>query len=111
MFFALTCSNLPTTCSTVDLYQSKMYMQKTRLIRLYKSSRTGVDPITQYTHVRNKNSNTQGGKSDFLYLKELLLKEKIRTLLGQILSLKRSYHFEKGRNYRESLLDTVIFVG
>ena len=36
----------------------------------------GVEPITQYTHVRNKNSNTHGSSSDFQYLKELLLKER-----------------------------------
>ena len=37
-----------------------------------------VEPITQYTHVRNKISNTQGSspnmvECDFPYLKELLL--------------------------------------
>ena len=60
----------------------------------------------------NKNSNTQGSStnvvSDFPYLKELLLKERICTLWEQILSFKRNSHFEKGRNCRESLLDTVV---
>ena len=64
-------------------------------------------------HVRNKNSNTQGSlpnvlKVNFPYLQELLLKERIRPLWEQILSFKRSSYFEKGRNYRESLLDTVV---
>ena len=44
------------------------------------------------------------GKSDFPYLQDLLLKEKIRSLSEQSLSFKRSSHFEKGRNSRESLL-------
>ena len=46
--------------------------------------------------------------SYFTYLKELLLKERIRSLWGQILSFKRSSHFVKGRNCRESLPDTVV---
>ena len=48
------------------------------------------------------------GKSDFPNHKELLLKERIRSLWEQILSFKRSSHFEKGRNWRESLLDPVV---
>ena len=44
----------------------------------------------------------------FPYLKELILKERIRSLWEQILSFKRSSHFEKGRNCREPLLDTVV---
>ena len=48
------------------------------------------------------------GKSDFPYLKELLLKERIRSLWEQILSFKRSSDFEKGSNCKESLLDTVV---
>ena len=72
----------------------------------------GVAPITQVTHVRNKNSNIQGRslnviKVSFPYYKELLIKVRIRSLWEQILSFKRSSHFEKGRNCRESLLDTV----
>ena len=58
-----------------------------------------VAPITQYTHVRNNISNTQGS-SPVIYLKELLLKERIRSLWEQILSFKRSSHFEKERNCR-----------
>ena len=34
----------------------------------------------------------------FSYYKELLIKERIRSLLEQILSFKRSSHFEKGHN-------------
>ena len=34
--------------------------------------------------------------------------EGIRSLWEQILSFKRSSHFEKGRNCSESLLDTVV---
>ena len=33
-----------------------------------------------FAHVRNKNSNIQVGNSDFPYHKELLLKERIRSL-------------------------------
>ena len=72
----------------------------------------GIAPITQYTHMRNKNSNTQGSSpnvvSDVPYLKELLLEERICSLWEQILSFKRSSYFEKGHNCRESLLDTVV---
>ena len=46
-------------------------------------------------------------KSDFSYYKELLIKKRIRSLWEQILSFKRSSHFEKGRNRRESLFDPV----
>ena len=38
------------------------------------------------------------GKSGFPYHKELLLKERIRSFWEQILTFKRSFHFEKGRN-------------
>ena len=41
---------------------------------------------------------TKCGKSDFSYLKELFLKERIRSLWEQILSFKKSSHFKKGRN-------------
>ena len=34
-------------------------------------------------HVRNRNSNIQGGKGDFQYHKELLLKEIIRSVWEQ----------------------------
>ena len=68
----------------------------------------GVAPITGYMHMRNKNSNTQGSKSGFPYLKELFLKKRIRSLWERILFFKRSSHFENGRDCRESLLDTVV---
>ena len=62
-------------------------------------------------HVCNKNSNIQRRspivESDFPYHKELLLKERIRSLWEQILYFKRSSHFEKGHNWREPLLDPV----
>ena len=69
----------------------------------------GVALITHVVHLRNKNSNIQGRssnvvKSDFPYDKELFLKERICSLWEQILSLKSS-RFEKGYNWRESLLD------
>ena len=69
----------------------------------------GVALITHVTHVSNKKSNIQGRssnvvKSDFPYHKELFLKERIRSLSGQILSFTSS-RFEKGYNWRESLLD------
>ena len=50
-------------------------------------------PIMQYTHMRNRNSNTQGSLpnvvSDFPYLKELPLKERVCFLWEQILSLNK----------------------
>ena len=62
----------------------------------------GVAHITQVTHVRTKIVTFKGGhlcdKKDFPYHKELLLKERIRSLWEQILSFKRSSHLEKGRN-------------
>ena len=69
----------------------------------------GVAPITQYTHVRNKNSNTQGSSPNevrviFPYLKELLLKQWIRSFWEQLLSFKRSSQFKKGRNCREIIV-------
>ena len=81
---------------------------------LYNHTYTiGVAPITQYTHVRNKNSSTQGSspyveKSDFSYLKELLLKGKNSLPLGANYFFKRRPHFKKGRKCTESLLDTVV---
>ena len=42
------------------------------------------------------------------YHKELLLKERIRSLWKQILSFKRSSYHEKRRNWRESVLDSVV---
>ena len=42
------------------------------------------------------------------YHKELLLKERIRSLWKQILSFKRSAYHEKRRNWRESVLDSVV---
>ena len=56
-----------------------------------------------------KNSNIQGrsqnvtlcGISEFPYYKELLIKERIRSILEPMLSFKRSSHSEKGRNLRE----------
>ena len=72
----------------------------------------GVAPIAQITHVRNKIVTFKGGHlcdiSDFLYYKELLIQERIRSLWEQILSFKRSSDFEKGRNQRGSLLDRVV---
>ena len=63
---------------------------------------TGVAPIMQVTHVHNKNKYIQGrslcDKSVFPYHKRLLIKERIRSLWEQILSFKRSSHFEKGHN-------------
>ena len=69
----------------------------------------GVATITQVTHVRNKiQGRLQCDKNDFPYAKELLIKERIRSLWEQILSFKRSSHFENGRNWRESILDPVV---
>ena len=60
----------------------------------------GVAPITQVSHMRNKNSNIQGRslnviKRDFPFYKELLIKESIRSPWEQILSFKRSFHFKR----------------
>ena len=38
------------------------------------------------------------GKSEIPFRKEPLFKDRIRSLWEQILSFKRSSHFEKGRN-------------
>ena len=48
--------------------------------------------------------------SDFPYYKELLIKKRIHSLWEQILFFMRSSHFEKGRNWRESLFDPVVFL-
>ena len=63
----------------------------------------GVAPIMQVKHVPYKNSNIQGRslnviKVIFSYYKELLIKERICSQREQILSFKRSSHFEKGCN-------------
>ena len=70
-------------------------------------------PHYAVTYLRNKNSNIQGSSPNvvivfFSYYEELLIKERIRSLWEQILSFKRSSHFEKGRNCKESLLDPVV---
>ena len=69
--------------------------------------------------MRNKNSNIQGRLLIVIkvifhtirncpYYKELLIKERIRSIWEQILSFQRSSHFEKGSHWRESLLDPVV---
>ena len=59
----------------------------------------GIAPITQLRMCVIKIVSFKGGhlmwKSDFPYHKELLLKERIHSISEQILSLKRSFHFEK----------------
>ena len=78
------------------------------------------------THVRNKIVTFKGGQHmwsgvvrdciDFWslhpyliqYYKKLHIKEIIRSLWEQILSFKRSSHFEKRRIWRQSLLDPVL---
>ena len=62
----------------------------------------GVAPITQLRkcvmkiiHIQGRSPNVE---SDLPYNKELLLKDRIRSLREQILSFKRSSHFEKVRN-------------
>ena len=47
-------------------------------------------------------------KSDSPYHKELLIKERIRSLWEQFLSFKRSSYLEKERNGRESMFDPVV---
>ena len=62
----------------------------------------GLTPITQLHTCIIKIVTFKGGhscgKSDLSYHKELLLKERIHSLWEQILSFKRSSHFEKDRN-------------
>ena len=67
----------------------------------------GVAPIMQLCteHIQGSSPHVE---SDGPYTKELLLKERIHSLWEQILSFKRSSHFEKGRNWRESLLVQVV---
>ena len=66
----------------------------------------GVATITQYTHVRNKKSNTRGSSPNVVKVifhtlrNSVLLKERMRSLCEQILSFKRSSYFEKGHNLR-----------
>ena len=66
----------------------------------------GEAPITQVTHVRNKDSNIQGRLLNVLcvifpYYKELLLKERICSIWEQSLSFKRSSHFWKGAQLKK----------
>ena len=72
----------------------------------------GVAPLAQVTHVRNKSSNIQGRSlkiSDFLYYKELLIKERIRSLSGsEFFPLREVPISKKERNCRESLSDSVV---
>ena len=64
----------------------------------------GVASFTQVTHVRNKNSKIQGRSLNVIKVifhtirKCSVIKERIRSLWEQILSFKRSSHFEEGRN-------------
>ena len=62
----------------------------------------GLAPITQLctsvmkiVHIQGRSPNVV---SDFPYHKELLIKERICSLWEQILSFKRSSHFEKGHD-------------
>ena len=48
------------------------------------------------------------GKSDVPCHKELLLKERIRSLWEQILFFKRRSHFENGSYCKKLMLDTVV---
>ena len=59
-----------------------------------KRKRIGIAPVTQLTHVRNKNSNIKGGSLNAIKLIFHTIRN--NTLF---LSFKRSSHFEKGRNY------------
>ena len=64
----------------------------------------GEAPITQLRMCVKKIVHIQGKSGDFPYHNYLLLKERIRLLLEQIISSKRSSHFKKGRILRKSLL-------
>ena len=68
----------------VDI-KSRQQFQEKNIGRIWVKIRNrfvGVAPITQYAYMRNKNSNTQG-------IREVPI-------------------LRKGRNCRESLLDTVV---
>ena len=63
--------------------------------------------------MRNKNSNIKWRSLDVLKVifpihKELLIKEKIRSLWEQIISFKRSSHLRRDVAVEKSLLDTVV---
>ena len=62
----------------------------------------------QYTHVRNKNSNTQGSSPYMVNVIFHTLKN--RSLRKEVASSGRSSHFGKGCNCSESLLDTVVSI-
>ena len=82
-------------------FHSLLYVNK-----MYKNTKHWRRSHYTVTNVRNKNSNVQGrSKSDFPYHKDLLLKGKNSLHLGAKFSFKRSSHFVKGRNWRESLID------
>ena len=51
--------------------------------------------VLKIVHIQGRSPNVV---SDFPYIKELLLKERICSLWEQILSFKKKSHFEKGRN-------------
>ena len=57
------------------------------------------------THMRNRNSNIDGRSPNVVKVIYHTIKN---SLCERILSFKRSSHFEKGRNLRESLLDPVV---
>ena len=74
------------------MYVYSVYQDQTSYRRVHWCS-----AITQYTYVRNENSNTQGSSPN-------VVKVIFHTLIWeQILSFKRCYNFEKGRNCIESL--------
>ena len=73
--------------SRVSIFQSSFFASVDNI---------GVVPIMHLRTCVIKNSNIQGMSPNVVYYKELLLKERIRSLWEQILSFKRSSHFEKG---------------
>ena len=57
--------------------------------------------------MHNKKSNIQGRSLNVLKYKELLIKERIPFLWGQILSFERGSHLKRDA-IEESLLDPVV---
>ena len=93
------------------LVSSRFKKQKNYIVYM-KCPDIGLAPITHLRTCIIKIATFKGGhpmcKIYFPCHKEHLLMERIRSLWEQILSIKRSSHFEKRCKWRESLLDPVV---
>ena len=73
----------------------------------------GVGPITQYMHMHNKNSNTQGSSPNvvkviFHTLRNCSERKEFAPSGSKFFPLRE--YFEKVHNCRESMLDTVVYL-